>query len=283
MSAKTNQNFHQSNKKGNKQNNHSFKQQFVAPQNYTLFISNYPYGRSPEAILNILNTQIFNCFGASPMFDNPSPIGDGFTVSVLNHIQYDAMLQLNGALVYNYPIWIVKFHFDDPFANQFTIFSKIFIDSLSEGQVDLTNFASKFQIADALNEGDASIVNFNNREFVEFLFFRLGVESRDNRFWVSSLILCYNGIKSISYWVPLLHFLPNLKYINLKYNNLESEPNLPDYLQISVDYDPISQTKNAGGKSKGQNNYPAFDENVSTTPPTVFPTVFPTVTPSYVD
>lgn len=204
----------------------------VIPQNYTLLISNYyPEDRPPDAVLEMLKKLAFESFGGSPDFSSPLKCEGGFMVSVLNHIQYDALLQLNGALVYNYPIWIIKFPSNDTLAMHFPVFTNIFMKS-SEGQVDLSNFANK------VNEehGRPEIVNFNNREFVEFLLYRLGVDSRDKKFWVSSLILCNNGIQNINPWASFFHFLPNLKHININNNPLFEAPNLPEYMQIQVEY-----------------------------------------------
>lgn len=215
------------------------------PQNYSLIVTNYSIGRSSDAILNVLKTLTFTHFGAYPSFFNKKEGDDKtyFIVSVLNHIQFDALLQLNGIFVYNYPIWIIAYPSNDYLAQHYQVFSSIFLSSLSDGQLDLSDFASKV----ALNGGDSSIVNFNNREFVEYLFFRLGVDSRDKKFWVSSIILCNNNIKAISPWASFFHFLPNLKYINLNNNDLSeqiTQSTLPPYMQISIDYNGKIQYNN---------------------------------------
>jgi hypothetical protein len=50
------------------------------------------------------------------------------------------------------------------------------------------------------------MVRLNNRDFVEFLLFRLATEARDDHSSVRAFMLCDNEIQSIDPWSPVLHF-----------------------------------------------------------------------------
>jgi hypothetical protein len=141
------------------------------------------------------------------------------------------VLSLNGLLILNYPIWIIKL--PTTFGEWTEIFSIIFDANARSGIADLGSFAEKFAAAG----GDPSVVNFNSRDFVEFFLFRLGTEARDKRFWVKTLILTRNSIQSIDPWTAFLAFLPNLQEINVRENPIEAVPQLLELPEIVVTCD----------------------------------------------
>lgn len=266
----------------NRQNNFTASINSNLRQSYDMLITNYPKDNY-LMILDLLNESVRSNFGAYPTILNKKIDENEIIITVLNHIQYDALLQLSGSFVCNYPIWITKYHQNDKLDSQKQVFGLIFQRFSNNGIVELSGFADKF----SKYGGDPSIVNFNNRDFVEFLLFRLGTESRDKRFWVSTLYLENNGIKTISPWVPFLHFLPNLKQIKITNNPIEyiDNPILPEYLQIFVEYnnnDSQVQTQYNGGNPNYNLPQPAQDNLgppwiEGNYPPLQEPANFPTV------
>jgi hypothetical protein len=173
--------------------------------------------------------------GGRPNFISREPKEDGVLVILQNQIQRDKTLEINGFLVLNHPIWIVKS--PEPFEGFRPVLSRVFQTNASDGIVDLGSLAQK--VTDA--GGDGNAVKLNNRDFVEFLLFRLGTEARDERFWVQTLVLCDNEIEAIDPWSPFLHFLPHLRVINVTENNITQKPDLSEWQQLKVVWQPRVQ------------------------------------------
>jgi hypothetical protein len=197
-------------------------------QRADLFVSNYPLRRSVESVMRAIQSEVERRCGAPPVFLERQQIADGTRVTVPNATQADAVLALNGALILNHPIWIVRSVLS--LGAHTEALSVVFAANSDSGIVDLERFAEKFAAAGS----DPSVVDLNDRDFVEFFLFRLGTESRDSRFWVKTLVLTGNGIRRIDRWAPFLCFLPNLREIKARDNPMEVEPGLP---VIDVDWD----------------------------------------------
>jgi hypothetical protein len=188
--------------------------------NLVLFFSNYPLHISHEAVLGAFSAQILDRYGQEPRLTNPSIILDGFTATASNEDQLNAMRELNGILIFNQPLWIVRLPTKlgvlcDPL-------SRLFHQHVSNGVVDLANLGAKFEAVGSRSDW----VNFKSRDFVEFLLFRLGTNSRDDRFFVESLVLNQNPIESVNEWSPFFAFLPNLHYLYLEQTLVKQQPQL---------------------------------------------------------
>jgi hypothetical protein len=193
-----------------------------------LFISNYPPRCSAESVLRAIQSQVERRIGVPPTFLERQSVADGLRATVPNPVQADAILNINGSLILNHPIWIVKLPIE---LGEWTeAFSIVFETNTRDGIADLGSFAEKF----ALVGGDPGIVNFNRRDFVEFFLFRLGTEAREKRFWVRTLVVTNNRIESIDPWSTFLAFLPNLREINVRGNPLRARPQLFEWPEIMV-------------------------------------------------
>ena len=145
----------------------------------------------------------------------------------------DALLWLNGKLIHNYPIWIIKWN------ERMQIYtgplSMLFSQNTEDGQIDLSYFNEKLAAIGV----DVTNVNLNNRDFVEYMFYGMGCCTRERMLWVHTMILSNNNIESIDMWYPFFHFMPNLKHIIIKSTNLRQHPYMdPDWplLQIESDF-----------------------------------------------
>jgi hypothetical protein len=151
-------------------------------------------------------------------------------VSLPNKEQYDAVHSCSGLFVLNNRIWIVRF--PGALGELCPFLSTVFRASTWHGQVDLCGLAD--QVA-RLGRKPAA-VNFADLDFVEFLFFRLGTEARDEPFLVETVLLNSNGIEDVTHWAPFMHFLPHLHALVLNENPLKYAPTTlaTDWLQVEV-------------------------------------------------
>lgn len=203
-------------------------------------ITNYPPRASPDAVWSRLKKVFAEVWGSEPgVIGTVEAIGDGthktemFTVNLINRAHMDALLWLNGKLIYNYPIWILRWNrsmevYTGPL-------SLLFSQNTEDGQIDLSNFREKMEAIGA----DMTNVSLNNRDFVEYLFYGMGCCARGRMLWVNTMILSDNDITSIDMWYSFFHFMPNLKHIIIKNTNLRQHPYMdPDwpFLRIESDF-----------------------------------------------
>lgn len=240
------------NKWKNKGGNNKQQQQGMQPnqqiQNqFQILISNFPLNRSPDVIVNALCLLVQRACGGRPKILQQAVLQDRIIISVLNQIQMDFTLQMNGSFICNNPIWLIKAPLEFEFMTN--CLTSIFHANCEDGQVDLSDLRTKV----GMYGGIPNIVNFNNRDFVEFLLFRLGTDSRDQRFYVGSLILSYNAIPSVDMWSPFFHFLPNLRTLILNFNCLSAPPYLPQWPYIEIVCSPQTQTKMPANNNQKQN------------------------------
>jgi hypothetical protein len=189
-------------------------------QTFELFFSNYPLRLSMEAIMGAFCQVVIDKYGHPPVFRDQASFLDGFRVSVPDAAQMNGIREMNGVLVFNQPIWIIKF--PSQLGALYDPLARIFQQNVSNGIVDLTNLTLQFQTLGY----DPKWINFKQRDFVEFLFFRLGTTSRDERFFVETLVLNQNPIESIDLWSPFFAFLPNLHYLIVNETFIRREPKL---------------------------------------------------------
>lgn len=187
-------------------------------QGIEILISNYPIMKSTDAIMSAISLEVLSRFGGLPVFKSKKPVPDGIRAVLANNQQFQALLSCNGMYIFNQKIWIIKF----PLAvgAYTTWFARIFVRYTSNGIVDLSNLRDKLkelEVPDKLLK-DA---NFNNRDFVEFLFYRLGTESRDSRFFVETVLLNGNNINMAQKLAPFLVFLPTLRRLVLNDNPIK--------------------------------------------------------------
>ncbi|KAK8893993.1 hypothetical protein M9Y10_022423 [Tritrichomonas musculus] len=241
-----NDNWGNNNNWGNKNGKNNKNNQFC------LLVGNYPPLISADAIVNEIKDQIKRFTGNDTIIQNCEVLKSiEFLLYLSNRNQAEAILKLNGSYIYNNPIWIVKF----PTNHQKYIFdlSEIFSMTTCNGHVELSNLKQKFE---RLGK-DSSDINFNNRDFVEFLFYRLGSESRDRRFFIDTLNLSDNLIEDVNSWSPFLVFLPTVRTIILNNNHLKERPNFPAFPFISFKFDstvPIGKNKKKGNQNDGNSN-----------------------------
>jgi hypothetical protein len=200
---------------------------------FDLLISNYPPSKE-DSVIQAVQDEVHRRIQSRPRFTQYSAVSGGLRVKVPTEMEFDTLLSINGALILNYPIWIVKF---PDFLNAFVPFlSRVFQKNSVDGIVDLSNLAQKVRDAGA----SAGCVNLNNRDFVEFLLFQLGTQARDSRFWVRAIVLGGNGIEAIDMWTRFFHFLPNLRVIDVRGNTLQRRPQFADWPKLVVECD-VSQ------------------------------------------
>lgn len=216
---------------------------------FSVLVGNYSPLTSANGIIQSIVDQIRRSTGNELDFKYGLifPQSLEFTISLPNAAQMKAVLDLNGSLIHNNRIWIIKF---PAFYEKYGLdFSEIFNKSICNGQIDLSNLRKKF---DDLGK-NATIIDFNKQDFVEFLFYRLGTESRDKRFFIHTLILNNNFIQDINEWNSYFAFLPTLHTIILNQNPIKRQPYLPSYPYITIQCDKKFQ--------QGINNFKKFQNS----------------------
>ncbi|OHT04870.1 hypothetical protein TRFO_27543 [Tritrichomonas foetus] len=217
---------------------------------FSMLVGNYPPSISPDAILNALINLIREKYRKNPNVTktNEFPSFD-FQISVPSLEEQNAFLSLNGCFVFNNPIWIIKFPYVyDSISLQL---SGIFRNATCNGIVDLSNLRQYFE-----SHGfNSNLVDFGQRDFVEFLLFRLGSESRDRRFLINTLIVNGNNIQNINGWAPFFVFMPALHNV-IAYNNpINVLPNIQNSnLTIECDMNRGDKKLQNQNKSHGWNN-----------------------------
>jgi hypothetical protein len=152
---------------------------------------------------------------------------DGILARLPDKAQRDDVVAITGTLILNHPIWIVRRPTE--WRHLADALTPVFRANCSDGVVDLGHLADKIT-------GDVD-VDFDERDFVEFLFLRLGTEARDDRFSVKTLVLIGNKIRSIDDWAPFFHFLPVLEVIDVRENPIKQSPALPDWPELEVEWE----------------------------------------------
>jgi hypothetical protein len=193
---------------------------------FDLLISNYPPSKE-DAVVQAVEDEVQRRFERRPRLTDCAAFSGGLRVRVPTEMEFDALLSLTGELLLNHPIWIVKC--PDFLAPLVPALSRVFRRNSADGVVDLTNLAEKLR---------APTVNLNNRDFVEFLLFQLGVQARDSRFWVTAIVLGGNRIEGIDMWAPFFHFLPNLRVVDVRGNALRRRPHFAEWPKLVVKCDP---------------------------------------------
>jgi hypothetical protein len=198
---------------------------------FELFVSNYPTRCSPDSVIMAL-VALARSFNVQLTIRSKAPVLDGIRLGV-SRDDFQGLRSLNGHFIFNNPIWIIMF---PSYWGQFTeTFSLLFRRNLCNGTLDFANLSERF----AAVGGDQTVIDFANEFFVEFFFWKLGAESRDNRFLVQKLILIGNGISSVSQWSPFLAFLPTLRSMILTDNPLTETPFFPRWPYIQVEHAPV--------------------------------------------
>lgn len=205
-----------------------------------LFIANYPTTKPIDAILTALSMIVLSRVGGLPTIVEKEPIAEGLRVAVPNNLQFRAMLECNGAYVLNQKIWIIKF--PEAVGSYMDYFKRVFARNTSNGVVNLSNIQAKLrelEVPDSLVKG----ATFTNRDFVEFLFYRLGTDSRDQRFFVEAVLLNNNGITNVQSLSPFLVFLPTLRRLVVSDNPIKNKEQLfiPEHPYVEVVCERVGQ------------------------------------------
>jgi hypothetical protein len=190
---------------------------------FSIFISHFPSNAPPDGVLRWLSLKVEEKFGEQLNYSNKILLADGITCSVGSEKEFEQALSINGTKIIDKEIWIISLPGNLTFLAQ-TI-STIFSNCLSvEGILDLSYLPTKFLNCNANPEN----VDFTSRWFVEYLFYRLGVESEKRELNVSKIILSGNNLTSVKRWKKFFIFLPFLREIDLNGNCLEEEPDAVD-------------------------------------------------------
>lgn len=205
---------------------------------FAVLVSNYPPIISSDAVIEMLIGQVFRNkkIQITPTKGTIFPDYE-FSLFFPNQMQVDAVLTLNGSYVYNNPIWIIKYPF---FLKSYRPFlTSLIYSSCSNGQVDFNNLAQRSTIFGI----NPSIINFNEPDFVEYIFYLLGTESRDKRIYIESIILNNNQILNLNIMPCIFVFLPMLRKLYANQNPLVEEPHFLQNRLVSIFIDPIGQNK----------------------------------------
>lgn len=180
-----------------------------------VLISNYPLNNSIDEVIQCISSKMKERGCRESQITVATSINNSECTLEVSKDELDHILDLNGSYIFNNPIWII--HYPDTYLELIPCLSLIFTKSTSQGVVNLSNLSKQL----TTNGCDAALINFidfKNLNFVEFLFYRLGSESRDNRFFVENLILENNEINDISQWYRFRTFLPTLHQLKVTQN-----------------------------------------------------------------
>ena len=233
-------------KQGGKQNDPWGKNQ----KGTELLIANGPIDKSRDAILTALSTTVLSRVGGRLEFVAAESVAEGVHVTLPNNVQFRALLDCNGSYVFNQKIWIIKWPED---VGVYTLWLwRVFARHTSNGVVDLSNLKEKLAAME-MPDDQLKGVNFGNRDFVEFLFYRLGTESRDRRFFVEVVLLNQNGITNLQGIGKFLVFLPTVQRIVVTDNPLKSqELFIPEHPYVEVICDRIGSGQRQTGQKRKQ-------------------------------
>lgn len=201
-------------------------------ENFSILIGNYPLFVDPDAIIEQIKNIISKTSGFNLTIKkgilSTTFLSQQFSILVPNQAQFDSILALNGYFVFNSKIWIIRFPFE--FLQLGQILPVIINRSISDGIYDLGNLRDQF----SSNGIDPNIVNFDNYYFVEYLFYCIGSEARDQRFLIVQMIATNNNIHDINSWPRFLHFIPSLRILDVRNNPLVNEPKIPESYGVQV-------------------------------------------------
>ena len=217
------------------------------PQNnqnkFSVLVSNFRMTISPDAIINEIIEAIARRFKKTiiPIKEFLYPTYE-FSLLFQNKADMETTLQLNGSWIFNNPIWIIRH------ANRFLNYQSQFLNLItsltSNGVLDLSNLPQKW----GMFGNDPKEINFNDQSFVEYLFYRIGSESRDRLIYIDTINLNNNQISNIQNWMPYFNFLPTLRKITLCHTKLSKEPVVSGWPFLTVVTDLSKKNE------KNQNN-----------------------------
>jgi hypothetical protein len=209
---------------------------------HSVFISNYnnPNGTDSEIPPKSITTAISSTLGVYPFSSVPRSENSGFHISVIPQ-HYQTVCDLHGRFIGGRRrIWIIK----SPSAQLSQLwphFRRIF-STISCGCARLCDLRTLIQ-----NEGgNGSVVNFRNRDFVEFFLFALGRMSQDDGLTVEQLDISNNPIGNLNLWLPFLFFLPELRLIFCHNCAFTEAPHLPSYISVDAGEFAAQRTKGKG-------------------------------------
>lgn len=193
----------------------------------TVFITHFPRGRPPSAILDALRKDIERRGGES-IFEESQVTDDGKGIFITVKQGLDSVLASNGMFVFNQRLWIMKYN--EAHTGLCGALLSLYKSSVASGQVDLSRLKQKLISAGA-DKSVTRFVDFNNRDFVEVTLFLLGTDSVENDYLIETLILSDNDIHDAFILTPFLPFLPTLRTIVLTGNPIKKQPTW-SYIQV---------------------------------------------------
>jgi hypothetical protein len=164
--------------------------------------------------------------GYSPFTQAPRPDNGGFYIAVNPQSMSDVRALHGFYIVGRRRLWIIQE--PTPQYRQLWGALRLIFASISCGVARLSDLRTQVQNAG----GNAALVDFRSRDFVEFLLFSLGRISQDDGFDVELLDVSNNPIGDLTNWVPFLCFLPGLHTICCENCSLTKKPQLPAYILV---------------------------------------------------
>lgn len=215
---------------------------------FTVFVTNYPTDINPNSVINFIQSNVQNSLHKKLEIYMKTLWADGISFSLPNQIQAAAVLNLMGTRFHNQHLWVIRFPGD--LKNDSPIFSRVFQKNYHDGIMDLSNLFDKLT-AEAPN---GFTFNINIQEHVEYLFYRLGQEAKENNVIIKSLRLRYNYITMLDQLDRLLWFLPGLLELDLTGNTLmygpmsRTFPNVQIKCSVPGTFDPNKKKKSWNAK-----------------------------------
>jgi hypothetical protein len=214
----------------------------------SVFISNYnnPNGTDGETPPLCIVSAIEQHLGYDPFTSPPRAENSGFHITV-NPQSIQVVHGLHASYIGGRRrLWIIKSPIPQ-FGQLWGAFRHIFAN-VSSGCARLSDLRTKVQNAGV----NPTLVDFRNRDFVEFLLFSLGRISQDDGFDVEILDVSNNPIQNLNGWVPFLFFLPALHVICCENCGINVKPQLPPYILVQGLFNQKQKGKQ-GSNDKGSN------------------------------
>ena len=198
-------------------------------EEFSIFVTHYPRNTPIDRLLVWLNLKIEEKFDKKEIrYSNKTLLGDGITFDVDDKETFQQILSLNGEILklrsFDVPIWILSL--PGPLTFLAPTISSIYSTFIQREKekvlLDLSSLSTKFLQLNANPEN----VDFQNRWFNEYLFFRIGHEddSSDNKEKITHLNITKNNIYSLRRWAKFFVFLPELEEVIVDLHSLNELP-----------------------------------------------------------
>ena len=203
-----------------------------------ILVSNYSGAMNVDSVLSVIQSRVEQNTHLNLDVNDYFIDEDGVSIIVKNEIQAEAVFALNGIQIGTKHLWISNYpekHLIKHIKGISSLFAENFKPNFT---MDLSNFQKKYHQSysgdDFSSDKKKKKFDLNDDKCMEFLFFRLGTEAKQNNTIIKRLVLCKNNLTHISNIDRLLWFLPGLLEINLKNNPLVAIPDLKGFSHIRM-------------------------------------------------